>query len=225
MSRSAFALTLQDLPKVLPIFPLSGVLLLPRGTLRLNIFEPRYLAMLDDALGQRRVIGMIQPTEPLPPPEEEVSPPVLYETGCAGRVSSFSETDDGRYLIQLAGIARFRVAEELESLKGYRRVRADWRPFESDLEPAGDEAAVDRDQLMETLRQYFAREGIKADWKVIKDTPNERLVTSIAMSCEFAANEKQALLEAPTLGERSKVIVALMEMAMLQRGGGDRPRH
>src|SRR5579883_991142 len=195
MSRAAFALSSEDLPKVLPIFPLSGVLLLPRGTLRLNICEPRYLAMIDDALGRLRLIGMIQPTEPLPPPDQEVSPPVIYGTGCAGRISSFSETDDGRYLIQLTGVARFRVAEELESVSGYRRVQPDWIPYQSDLDPSPDDATVDRDQLMDTMRQYFLAQGIKADWKLIKDTPNERLVTSIAMSCEFEANEKQALLE------------------------------
>ena len=226
MSRSAFALALEDLPKVLPIFPLSGVLLLPRGTLRLNIFEPRYVAMIEDALGAKRLIGIIQPTEPLPSPEEEVTPPVLYGTGCAGRISSFSETDDGRFLIQLMGVTRFRVAEELEGVRGYRRVTPDWTPFASDLEPADEESVIDRDQLMETLRQYFSAQGIKADWKVIKDTPNERLVTSVAMSCEFQANEKQALLEAPNLGERARMIMALMEMALMQRGpGSERPRH
>jgi Lon protease-like protein len=226
MSRSAFALVAHDLPKVLPIFPLSGVLLLPRGTLRLNIFEPRYLAMIEDALGERRLIGMIQPTQPLPAPEEEISPPVIYGTGCAGRISSFSETDDGRFLIQLTGVARFRVEDELDGVRGYRRVKPDWSPFLADLEPADEEATIDREQLMETLRQYFSAQGIKADWKVIKDTPNERLVTSVAMSCEFEANEKQALLEAPNLGERARMIMALMEMALMQRGpGSERPRH
>ncbi len=213
MSRSTFALAYEDLPKVLPIFPLPGVLLLPRGSLRLNVFEPRYLAMVEDALGAGRLIGMIQPTEPLPAPDAEVEPPVIYGAGCAGRISSFSETDDGRYLIQLTGIARFAVGEELPPVRGYRRVNADWSRYRADLEPGPEADGIDREQLLETLRLYFGAQGIKADWKVIKGTPHERLVTSLAMSCEFEANEKQALLEAPTLDERCKMIVALMEMA------------
>ncbi|MBI1774864.1 MAG: LON peptidase substrate-binding domain-containing protein [Proteobacteria bacterium] len=227
MSRPAFALAGEDLPKVLSIFPLSGVLLLPRGSIRLNIFEPRYLAMIEAALGAGRLIGMIQPTLPLPAPEAETTPPVIYGTGCAGRISSFSETDDGRFLIQLTGVARFHVAEELEGVRGYRRIRPDWERYKGDLEADGQDTGIDREQLIETLRQYFVAQGIKADWKVIKETPNERLVTSLAMSCEFEANEKQALLESPTLGERCKMIVALMEMALMQRGGSsaDRPRH
>ena len=212
----------ETLPRVIPIFPLAGVLLLPRGRLPLNIFEPRYLAMTRAALASpERMIGMIQPTERRP---GEMNPPV-YETGCAGRLISFSETEDGRYLVTLAGVARFRIVEELPLVDGYRRVAADFHRFRADLDaPAGD-GVVDRPRLLDALRLYLDRHGIKADWDVIKDTPDDRLVTSLAMMCPFNDSEKQALLEAPDLHERGRVIVALLEMASLDKGDGERARH
>jgi hypothetical protein len=204
----------------IPIFPLTGALLLPRGLLPLNIFEPRYLAMVDDALGSDRLIGMVQPVEGR---ASERVPPV-YETGCAGRISSFEETDDGRYLITLTGICRFRVGEELPTLRGYRRVKADWDPFRGDPNDCacGD---FDRPRLLDRLAVFFERQGITANWDAIKEASDERLVTSLAMVCPFEPSEKQALLEAPTLTDRAKLITTLVEMAVLGGEGDDRARH
>jgi uncharacterized protein len=198
------------LPPVLPIFPLTGVLLLPRGRLPLNIFEPRYLAMTRDALAGERMIGMVQPSDPRVVAE---NPPV-YSTGCAGRITSFSETDDGRFLITLTGISRFRIREELPLLEGYRRVVPEWRAFARDLR-GDDEPGFDRDRLLRGLRAYFQHHRIEADWDAITSVPGERLVTSIAMICPFEPSEKQALLEAPDLDERARLLTTLAEMAVL----------
>jgi hypothetical protein len=219
MTGSAFDPKLEDLPATLPIFPLNGVLLLPRGRLPLNIFEPRYLAMTRDAMGGERMIGMIQPSDPA---DAGQNPPV-YRTGCAGRITSFSETDDGRFLITLTGIARFIVRDELPLHRGYRRVQADWEVYRRDLEP--DEGTIDRDRLLAALKAFFRVHGISADWDTIRQTPDERLVTSLAMICPFAPNEKQALLEAADLQERAEVMIALIEMAALdapKEGEGSR---
>jgi len=198
------------LPSILPIFPLSGVLLLPRGRLPLNIFEPRYLAMTRDALAGERMIGMVQPSDPRVVAE---NPPV-YPTGCAGRITSFSETDDGRFLITLTGISRFRIREELPLLEGYRRVVPEWRAYAGDLS-ADDEPGFDRDRLLRGLKAYFQHHRIEADWDAITSVPGERLVTSIAMICPFEPSEKQALLEAPDLDERARLLTAIVEMAAL----------
>jgi Lon protease-like protein len=200
------------LPGILPIFPLPGVLLLPRGRLPLNIFEPRYLAMTRDALAGERLIGMVQPTDPRVVGD---NPPV-YPTGCAGRITSFSETDDGRFLITLTGISRFHVREELPLLQGYRRVVPEWREFAHDLE-SEDQPGFDRDRLLRGLRSYFQHHKIEADWDAITAVPGERLVTSIAMICPFEPNEKQALLEAPDLDERARLLMAIVEMAALNQ--------
>jgi hypothetical protein len=197
------------LPEILPIFPLTGVLLLPRGRLPLNIFEPRYLAMTRDALGGERLIGMIQPSDP----QEGGMNPAVYPVGCAGRVTSFSETDDGRYLITLTGVSRFRIREELPLLSGYRRVMAEWAAFGGDLETA--EAGFDRDQLIRGLKTYFAQRQIEADWDLIGKAPAEHLVSSIAMLCPFAPSEKQALLEAADLDARAELLTALVGMASI----------
>jgi Lon protease-like protein len=195
---------------VLPLFPLAGVLLLPRGRLPLNIFEPRYLSMVEDALAHGRLIGMIQPStselqEPLPP---------LYHVGCAGRVTSFNETEDGRFLISLTGVCRFRVTEELPIERGYRRTKPDWGNFLSDInEPADTE--IDREKLMSVLHGYFKLQGIAADWNAVQGTNNETLVSSLAMICPLAPNEKQALLEAPDLRARADMLMALLEMASM----------
>jgi len=198
------------LPSTLPIFPLAGVLLLPRGRLPLNIFEPRYLAMTQDALAGERLIGMVQPTDPRVVGD---NPPV-YPTGCAGRITSFSETDDGRFLITLTGISRFRIREELALLQGYRRVVPEWREFARDL-GSEDQPGFDRDRLLRGLRSYFQHHKIEADWDAITAVPGERLVTSIAMICPFEPSEKQALLEAPNLDERARLLTAIVEMAAL----------
>lgn len=213
--------TLAGLPPTIPVFPLTGVLLLPRGRLPLNIFEPRYLAMTEDAMASgHRLIGMIQPTEP----EKDGKPPPLFPSGCAGRITSFSETEDGRYLITLAGLCRFSVVEEIATVRGYRRVTADFARWQADLR-SESAAGVDRKRLLELLKAYFAASGISADWEAISTTPDERLVTMLAMICPFAPQEKQALLEAPTLAERCKLMSALMEMAILGGGGADAAKH
>lgn len=194
------------LPDILPVFPLTGVLLLPRGRLPLNIFEPRYLAMFRDAMGGERLVGMVQPSDP---PIRDLNP-AIYPLGCAGRITSFSETDDGRFLITLTGVSRFRVKEELPLLSGYRRVVAEWDDFADDLNP--DEVGFDRARLTQGLRTFFTQRQVQADWSAIDQAPGEHLVTSIAMMCPFAPNEKQALLEARDLSERAALLTALIEM-------------
>ena len=212
--------TTVHLGPTVPIFPLTGVLLLPRGLLPLNIFEPRYLAMTEDALASDQLIGMVQPVEgrgddPVPP---------VYGTGCAGRISAFEETDDGRYLITLTGISRFHVGDELPTVRGYRRVKADWDAFRGDFEDCVC-GAFDRPRLLDRLASFFTMQGITANWDAIKNASDERLVTSLAMICPFEAREKQALLEAPTLTERAKLITTLVEMAVLGGDGDERARH
>jgi Lon protease-like protein len=214
------------LPTVLSIFPLTGVLLLPRGRLPLNIFEPRYLAMIEDALGTAdRLIGMVQPAPGHVEDLQGGPPPEVYPIGCAGRITSFSETDDGRYLITLTGVSRFSIAKELPLGRGYRRVLPDWNRFKSDREP--DRGTVDRTRLIEALKRYFLMNGIKADWDAINQTPDERLITTLAMICPFQSSEKQALLETEDLATRASTMLTLIEMALLSRGGSDpeRPRH
>ena len=207
--------------ETLPIFPLPGVLLLPRGQLPLNIFEPRYLAMTRDALAGDRLIGMVQPSDPHQPLSG--SPPV-YPTGCAGRITSFSETEDGRFLITLTGLCRFRIGEELPPASGYRRVVPQWDEFARDLR-SEREPGFDRDRLIRGLRSYFDRHQIKAEWNAISSVPGERLITSIAMVCPFEPSEKQALLEAPDLEARARLLTAIVEMAVLDQSGGGEARH
>jgi len=209
------------LPTILPVFPLPGVLLLPDGVLPLNIFEPRYLAMTEDALGAGRLIGMIQPAAG----EEAEQVPDLSPTGCAGRIVQFSETGDGRYLITLSGLIRFDVDCEVETRRGYRRVVARWTRWQADLEEDDDED-VDRERLMSAVRGYFARRGIEPDWKALERAGDSRLLAAIGMSCPFAPHEKQALLETSSLGERARLTVALLEMALHQSdAGGSDVRH
>jgi uncharacterized protein len=199
--------------ETLPIFPLAGVLLLPRGRLPLNIFEPRYLAMTRDALAGDRLIGMVQPSDPNQPASG--NPPV-YPTGCAGRITSFSETEDGRYLITLTGLCRFRIREELPLHRGYRRVVPRWDEFADDLRNPR-KPGFDRDRLIRGLRSYFEKHQIKAEWDAIDSVPGDRLVTSIAMVCPFEPSEKQALLEAGDLEKRAELLTAIVEMAVINR--------
>ncbi len=228
MSGGAFRPGFEELPRVVPIFPLPGVLLLPGGRLPLNVFEPRYLAMVRDALAGERAIGMIQPREEA----ADVGAARVYQTGCLGRITAFSETDDGRYLITLTGLTRFDVARELPPLEGYRRVSAGYHRFRRDLEDGPESAsdgaaddtggaagAIDRTRLLETLGFYFEAQGIEGDWKAIEETGDAALVTALAMLCPFAAPEKQALLEAMSLPERARTITAIMEMAVHEPGG------
>jgi uncharacterized protein len=222
MSETGDANFLGVLPDILPIFPLTGVLLLPRGRLPLNIFEPRYLAMTRDAMEGERLIGMVQPSDP---PIREINP-AIYPLGCAGRITSFSETDDGRILITLTGVSRFRIREELPLHSGYRRVVAEWGDFAEDRN--ADEAGFDRSRLTQGLRNFFTQRQVQADWSAIDQAPGEHLVTSIAMMCPFAPNEKQALLEAKTLDERARLLTALIEMNLSvpsPDAGGSVTRH
>jgi Lon protease-like protein len=219
------AIGFDDLPGTLPIFPLSGVLLLPRGRLPLNIFEPRYLNMTRDALAGDGLIGMVQPYEPTSHGTSPTQPAAVYPTGCAGRITGSSETEDGRFLLTLTGIARFSIREEIATTRGYRLVVPDWQAWRGDLveEPA---AAIDRPRLIAGLKAYFRLSGITADWQAIEATPDERLVTSLAMICPFGPSEKQALLEAADLADRARIMTALIEMAALDRTPeGDGIRH
>jgi Lon protease-like protein len=198
-----------DLPSEFAVFPLPGALLLPRGKLPLNIFEPRYLAMVEDALAAGRMFGMIQPDPNAP---EDERGPGLYRIGCLGRLSSFSETDDGRFLITLTGLARFAVATELPTRRGYRRVRADFAAFLPDLEPEAAPAGFEREALLSALRRYFGRRNFEANWDAIRRMPDDALVVTLAMVCPFAPPEKQALLEAPTMADRAAALFALLQM-------------
>lgn len=217
MSRHPFDPPFADLPDSLPVFPLPGVLLLPGGQLPLNIFEPRYLAMIDDALAGQRLIGMVQPH----PDDgtEDVGAARLYRTGCAGRIVAFSETDDRRYLIRLGGLIRFDVGEELEMEKGYRRVRPHWQAYRDDLE-ARSLIAFDRERLFAALDGYLRAAGVSGDWDSLNKADDEPLIVSLAMACPFEASEKQALLEAATQEARAEMMTAIFEMAAL---GGEEP--
>jgi Lon protease-like protein len=201
---------LADLPREIAVFPLSGALLLPQGRLPLNIFEPRYLAMTLDSLANGRMFGMVQPDAAAP---KGPGGSVLYRIGCLGRLSSFSETDDGRLLITLTGLLRFRIAAELPlAAGGYRRVQADYAEFAADLAVDGPAPAFDRDELLGALRPYFRARGIEANWEAVEQTSDDMLVTTLSMVCPFDVPEKQALLEAPDGGERARMLVALMRM-------------
>ena len=210
-----------SLPQTLPIFPLAGVLLLPRGRLPLRIFEPRYVAMVEDCLVGDPMIGMIQPTDPNS--REEV--PALYAVGCAGRITSYRELTNDRYLITLTGICRFRVRSELKPLHGYRRVTPGWGEFVNDpLDTASP--AIGRSRLLDALPCYLEENDIVTNWETILGAPLERLVSSLAMVCPFHPSEKQALLEAPTLAARTELLTSLIEMAVVDaRLGGRRACH
>jgi Lon protease-like protein len=207
-----------DLPLVIPVFPLDGVLLLPGGQLPLNIFEPRYLNMLDDAMSGERIIGMIQTR---PNHGSDPDRPSLAPVGCAGRVTSFAETSDGRYLITLTGVCRFRTGDELPARTPYRQVRADFAPFEPDLRedgPGGTRTAADIDRLLSALRRYLDHRGLAIDWTDAESAPSDALINSLAMALPFDPMEKQALLEAETIFERKATLTALLE---IDAAGGD----
>jgi Lon protease-like protein len=205
---------LADLPETIPVFPLPGALLLPRARLPLNIYEPRYLAMLDDALkAPERLIGMIQPVE-LP---EGKGDGRLHQIGCAGRVTAFQETDDGRYMITLTGISRFRFREKAEGFTPYIRARVDWTSFDRDLGKRELDHGFDRPAFLGCLRRYFEAAQLQSDWDNLKEADEELLVNTLSMLCPFDPEEKQALLEAPSLQSRRETLVTLMEFAL--RGG------
>lgn len=207
--------SIDELPGAVPMFPLSGVLLLPRGQLPLNVFEERYINMVRDAMATDRSIGIIQPRRK--ERVDNVDHPEVYETGCLGRITEHRETEDGRILITLTGLCRFEVAEELPLLHGYRRVTPRYDDYADDLAESR-ERIVDRPRLLQALKAWIVAKGIAADWDSIRAAPDERLVTALAMMCPFAPNEKQALLECHDLIERGRVMTALIEMSLL--GGG-----
>ena len=212
-----------DLADVIPIFPLPGALLLPRGQMPLNIFEPRYVAMIDDALRTgHRLIGMIQPDPAHPGPEDK---PNLYKVGCVGRITQIAESGDGRYLLQLTGIVRFRVDEELNVSTPYRQCQVSYAPFIDDFTARKGEDDVDRAGLLRALSDFLKANNLKADWEGIETAPNEALVNALAMMSPYGIAEKQALLEAPDLKTRAEILIAITEMDLARRrtGGGDPP--
>lgn len=206
-----------DLPDTIPVFPLPGALLLPRARLPLHIFEPRYLAMLDDALKTRaRLIGMVQPQA------NASGPGHLHDIGCAGRLTAFSETEDGRYMITLSGISRFRIEEEVEGFAPYRRAKVTWDGFERDRGHAEEDPGFERTCFLDMLARFFAEKGLDTDWDSLKDAEDELLINSLAMLCPFEPEDKQALLEAPTLVRRRETLATLIEYALLARGSEER---
>lgn len=211
-----------DLPDVIPVFPLPGALLLPRGQMPLNIFEPRYMAMIDDALKSGdRLIGMIQPDAAnLGSPNA----PNLYKVGCVGRLTQLSETGDGRYLIQLTGISRFRVKEEVTTQTPYRQCRVTYAPFLDDFTARKGEDAVDRVAVLRALSEFLEANKLQADWEGIENAPNEALVNALAMMSPYGPAEKQAMLEAPDLKTRAEILVALTEIELAKQGSsGETP--
>jgi uncharacterized protein len=203
-----------DLPDTIPVFPLPGALMLPRTRLPLHIFEPRYLAMIEDCMKTKhRLIGMIQPRA-TPGGEKR-----LQAIGCAGRLTGFSETEDGRYMITLSGTSRFRVKEEVQGFTPYRRVMVDWATFERDLGPTETDTHFKRPEFMDLLGRYFTALNLSTDWDSLKDAEAELLINSLSMLCPFSPEDKQALLEAPSLDTRRETLVTLIEFAL--RGGED----
>jgi Lon protease-like protein len=208
------------LPGVVPVFPLAGALVLPRGQLPLNVFEPRYLAMVDDALRSNRMIGMIQPDE-----RAFVSgkPPALHHVGCAGRITQFMEMSDGRYVITLTGVARFDLVEELAVTTPYRQCAVSFSRFVGDLSTRADDDGVDRESVLRTLRLFADSNRLKLEWSEIDQAPNEALVNALSMMSPFSPGEKQALLEASDLKTRAEVLVAITEMELARDVGGRSP--
>ncbi len=207
--------SIDGLPRSIPVFPLPGALLLPRGQMPLNIFEPRYIAMIDDAMRAHRIIGMVQPNE-----ESGAGKPSLYTLGCAGRITSLSETGDGRYHVTLTGIARYDIEQELTVMTAYRQCRVDFSAYSNDLSPAAGEAEVDREGLLRTLRNFAEAHSFTVDWDGVNEASNDTLVNALSMMSPFGPREKQALLEAADLKMRADVLIAMAEFE-LARGSGN----
>ena len=209
-----------ELPEIIPVFPLPGALLLPRGQMPLNIFEPRYLAMVDDALRDgHRLIGMIQPD--INHTKDEAKP-VLFKVGCVGRITQLAESGDGRYILELTGVARFKVVEEVAGLTAYRQCKVDFFPFADDFVARKGEDAVDRAALLEVLPDFLEANNLKVDWEGIESAPNEALVNALAMMSPYGPAEKQAMLEAPDLKTRAEILIAVTEMDLAKkRTSGD----
>jgi Lon protease-like protein len=205
-----------DLPQAIPVFPLDGATLLPGGTLPLNIFEPRYLNMVDDVMTSDRLIGMVQTRGGDP------QRPGLAAIGCVGKITGFAETPDGRYMITLTGVARFEVGDELPVRTPYRQVRARFAPFEDDLRQGGKPPVIDRPRFLKALARYLDQRGLGVDWDTAKQAPVDALVNSLAMGLPFDPAEKQALLEAVTIADRAQALIALLEID--SAGGDDEPQ-
>ena len=201
-----------DLPDTIPVFPLPGALLLPRSRLPLHLFEPRYLAMLDDVMKtSSRLIGMVQPYDA---PGQTGR---LHSIGCAGKLTAFSETEDGRYMVTLSGASRFRIVEEIEGFTPYRRCKVSWQGFSRDLGPVEKDDNFDRDSFMKALNRFLVDQGLSTDWDSLSEAEDELLINSLSMLCPFTPEDKQALLEAPSLSTRRETLLTLMEYAL--RGG------
>jgi uncharacterized protein len=211
-----------ELPEIIPVFPLPGALLLPRGQMPLNIFEPRYLAMVDDALRDgHRLIGMIQPDVTHSRSEAH---PALFRVGCVGRITQLAESGDGRYILELTGVARFKVVEELSALTPYRQCKVDFFSYVDDFVARKGEEKVDRQALLETLTDFLKANNLKVDWEGIEAAPNEALVNALAMMSPYGPAEKQAMLEAPDLKTRAEILIAVTEMDLAKkRTSGDPP--
>lgn len=198
------------LPDVIPVFPLSGAVLLPRSRVPLHIFEPRYVAMLGDVIGTPgRIVGMIQPNEIV-----GRGGTGLMVIGCAGRITQFSETDDGRYMITLKAVSRYRIVDEVQTENPYRMAKVSWDGFERDRGGADHDHGFDRAQLTKLLERYFATKKKSADWDALRDAPDELLINSLSMLMDFSPEDKQALLEAPSLTTRRETLVTLIEYAL-----------
>src|SRR6201998_456101 len=211
-----------DLPEVIPVFPLPGALLLPRGQMPLNIFEQRYLSMVDDAFRDgHRLIGMIQPDVTHSPDEDR---PVLFQIGCGGRIPQLAEPGDGRYILELTGVSRFKVVEEMTVLTAYRQCKVDYFPFIDDFTARKGEDAVDREALLAVLADFLKANNLKVDWEGVESAPNEALVNALAMMSPYRPPEKQAMLEAPDLKTRAEILIAVTEMDLAKkRTSGDPP--
>ena len=209
-----------ELPEIIPVFPLPGALLLPRGQMPLNIFEPRYLAMVDDALRDgHRLIGMIQPDMSH---SRDEARPELFRVGCVGRITQLAESGDGRYILELTGVSRFRVVEEISGLTAYRQCKVDFFAFTDDFTARKGEDAVDRESLLEVLTDFLKANNLKVDWEGIESAPNEALVNALAMMSPYGPAEKQAMLEAPDLKTRAEILIAVTEMDLAKkRTSGD----
>jgi len=212
-----------DLPEIIPVFPLPGALLLPRGQMPLNIFEPRYLAMVDDSLRDgHRLIGMIQPDVAHSPKNSDK--PALFRVGCVGRITQLAESGDGRYILELTGVARFKVIEELEVLTAYRQCKVDFFAFVDDFTARMGEDEVDREALLSVLADFLKANNLKVDWEGVESAPNEALVNALAMMSPYGPAEKQAMLEAPDLKTRAEILIAVTEMDLAKkRTSGDPP--
>ena len=215
---SRFTLDIEDLPKDLPVFPLPGVLLLPGGTLPLNIFEPRYIQMIKDVLSSSH--RMIVMTQPIPESSNNLD---IYKLGCAGKLTSFEETLDGRFLISLSGILRCKLLKDVDEKGGYRRMFIDFNSFLTDTQP--NKEKIKRDGFFKILKSYFDIKGLSADWKTIEACEDEKLITTLAMLCPFSDAEKQALLEANNLNERAKLMNIILEMSVFGEGDQNAKKH